>query len=644
MTPINATRAGRLARHRVSKRLAAAALGLSIVAGGIAALPASADTPANLTGIILGVGADETQRIVTWYSSADTAQVVQVAPTSQIVDGVFPANAPLFGATGTANIATSGGFNRHATISGLTENTAYSYRVGTEGSWSPAYSFKTQSFEGDYDFLFFGDPQIGSSGKLAEDQAGWEDTLNVALAAHPNAELLVSGGDQVETANTESQWTAFLAPDQLRQVPWVATIGNHDVGGKAYEQHLFTPNTDRSTAYYDSSPTTKSGGDYWFIHKDVLYIDINSNAYNKNAAGLDADAAHAAYITDVVNNHGSEAKWKVVIFHHSIYSPASHAADSDNVKRREDLPTTLSNVGIDLVLQGHDHAYARTYLIKNGEKANADEQPGAADVVAGPGGVLYVTANSASGSKYYALTAPKASGTNGKDPLNPSNYWYASVENQENLRSYVKVEVRDDALTVKNIRSGACVAPNAGGGSACKVGGPVGSLVDSVTVHPFHGNGQDVQVRVPTAAPGEFGWAINGYNGLVNLGNAAESGDDFVASGSINPILVSDSRRSKAPWAVSAQVGDFTDGAKSFSGSRLGWTPQVFLSGAGAVAGPIVAPGAAGGLATSSILGSAAAGHDRGVAELGAYLNLQVPIDDALSGSYRAKLTITALS
>ena len=77
----------------------------------------------------------------------------------------------------------------------------------------------------------------------------------------------------------ETQWTAFLAPDQLRSVPWVATIGNHDVGGKAYEQHLWTPNTDRSPALYRGNPATQSGGDYWFTYKDVLFIDINSNAY-----------------------------------------------------------------------------------------------------------------------------------------------------------------------------------------------------------------------------------------------------------------------------------------------------------------------------------------------------------------------------
>ena len=132
------------------------------------AAAASAAEPTTLTGVILGVGANETQRIVTWYSSADTAQKIQLAPTAELVNGEFPAGAATFDAIGAANIATSGGFNRHATITGLQENTAYSYRVGAEGNWSPTYSFKTQDFEGDYDFLFFGDPQIGSSGDLAE--------------------------------------------------------------------------------------------------------------------------------------------------------------------------------------------------------------------------------------------------------------------------------------------------------------------------------------------------------------------------------------------------------------------------------------------------------------------------------------------
>jgi hypothetical protein len=652
-------------RKRASKRgvvwLAAIALGASCALAGVSAAPAMAADTATLSGVILGVGSNEAQRIVTWYSSADNAQSVQLAPTSAIVAGAFPTTASTFSATGTANVVAGTGFNRHATLSGLTENTAYSYRVGSDGNWSATYSFKTQSFDGNYDFLFLGDPQIGSSGDVAKDGAGWKDTLDVATAANPNAELLVSGGDQVETANTETQWDAFLAPDALRQIPFAATIGNHDVGGKAYEQHLATPNTDRSAGLYSNGQpaSNTSGGDYWYIYKDVLFIDLNSNSYATSQGG-GGDAAHIAYVTDIINQHGAEAKYKVLVYHHSIYSAADHAKDGDNKVRRVDFPTTFSKLGVDLVLQGHDHSYTRSYEIKNSAKAVAGETPGQADVYPGPGGVIYVTANSASGSKYYDITAPDSSGTsgagNGADSLNPGNYWYNSVENQEHVRTYVKVQVQKDQLVVSNIRSGTCAAPNAavelnkvswcGPNSGASAAQPVGSIVDSVTIHKNHGSGQDVQVTVPTAAPGEFGWTVDGKNGLVDLGTAVDhNGDYFEATGSINPITVSDTRRSLAPWSISASVGDFRDGTSTFSGKYLGWNPKIVQAGAGATPGAPVQSGYDGGdgLSVSRTLGTAGQGHVRGTAKLGADLDLKIP-ETIDKGSYRATLTITALS
>jgi len=507
-----------------------AALVVSTALGSGVTTAVAADAPATSSGIVLGVGANESQRVVSWYSSVGTALAVQVVPTSQLVKGQFPANdrlhqsqcakgrstgsslrsptspslwaassarcgAVTFPATIAAN-GVSGGFNAHQTIDGLHENVAYSYRVGAEGFWSSTYAFKTRDFKGDFDFLFFGDPQIGSSGDVAKDSAGWLDTLNVSLGANPKAELLVSGGDQVNTANTETQWDGFLAPDQLRQYPLAPTIGNHDASGKAYDQHFSTPNTDRSAPFYTGDPTIVSGGDYWYIYKDVLFIDLNSSAYANGA-----DAAHLAFVTSVVKAQGAHAKYTVLVYHQSIYSPADHANDSDNMVRRLDFPAAFSKLGVDLVLQGHDHSYSRSYVIKDGAKANVNEQPGAGQVAEGPGGVIYVTANSASGSKYYELTTPDTTldPNYGPDPLNPANYWANSVENQENVRTYIKIEVRKDKLVVEDLRSGTCAAPNAavelGQVSSCgpNLGAspakPVGSTVDKFVIHPPSGRG-----------------------------------------------------------------------------------------------------------------------------------------------------------
>ncbi|ACZ31784.1 metallophosphoesterase [Xylanimonas cellulosilytica DSM 15894] len=563
---------------------------------------------ATVSDLVLGVGGTEAERNLAWYSDLDTEQVAQIAPAGNVVDGTFPADAVTVAATG--GPTSSGEFNRFATFTGLEPNTAYSYRVGAEGAWSGVYTFRTQSFDGGFDFLFFGDPQLGSSGNVASDTQGWIATLDVATAAYPRAELLFSGGDQVEHAASELQYEAFLSTDYLRQIPFVATNGNHDVGNKAYSQHFNVPNLDVTAGPGSGSA---SGGDYWFVHKDVLFLNLNSNSRDF--------ASHERFVRDTIAAHGDEAKWTVVAFHHSIYSTGPHATDSDVKDRRDVWPTLFSEVGVDLVLQGHDHSYARSYLIRNGEKADPAEQAGADILTPGPGGVLYVTANSASGSKYYAAS-------------NASSWWL-SASNQENVRNYTAIEVSDDAIAVKTIRSQAKDADR-----------PVNSVVDQVTItKPVSPETQKLQVVVPEGAPGELVWAVDGANPLVDLGTATAAGDHFAATGTLNPVRVTDTRRGTPSWSVSAQVGDFTGSHGTFSGKYLGWTPQVLTAGGGATAGAAVATGFGGGagLSVSSVLGSAGAGHPTGSATLGADLDLVIPVD-VTDGTYRATLTLTALS
>lgn len=156
---------------------------------------------------------------------------------------------------------------------------------------------------------------------------------------------------------------------------------------------------------------------------------------------------------------------------------------------------------------------------------------------------------------------------------------------------------------------------------------------------------QLVQVAVPQGPAGEFIWSVDGTNSLVDLGTAVADGDHFTASGAINPIRVTDTRRNSPQWSLSAQVGDFTSGTQSFSGKYLGWAPELREAGAGAVVGAPVGSGFDGGdgLSVSSTLGHGDAGHPKSSAVLGAKLDLRVPVD-VTDGTYRATLTLTALS
>ena len=215
--------------------------------------------------------------------------------------------------------------------------------------------------------------------------------------------------------------------------------------------------------------------------------------------------------------------------------------------------------------------------------------------------------------------------------------------------------MRDDKLVVENIRSGTCAAPNAAvelGNVLVRptppAGQPVGSIVDKVTVHPYHGDGQALQVNVPNPAPGEFGWTIDGYNGLVDLGTAQERNGDLLRGHRQDQP---DPRVGQPPLA--RPVVDLGQRGR-LPGRRqdvLRLLPRLDPVRArrrrgrrGRRPGGLSAYDDQGkGLSVSRGLGSAEQGHPRGGAKLGADLDLKIP-DSVAKGSYRATLTITALS
>ncbi|OUO31815.1 fibronectin type III domain-containing protein, partial [Olsenella sp. An290] len=130
-----------------------------------------------------------------------------------------------------------------------------------------------------------------------------------------------------------------------------------------------------------------------------------------------------------------DANWKIVTFHHSVYSVASHTADGDILQRRSELPVVFSELDIDAVLMGHDHVYTRTYLMdgttpiipENGEVPSTLTDPE-------DGQVLYITANSASGSKYYNIQ-------------NLPQNTFSAVQDQSQRENMTRVEVTEDSLT-----------------------------------------------------------------------------------------------------------------------------------------------------------------------------------------------------
>ena len=383
----------------------------------------------SFTDVLLSVGANNTQMNATWYAAQEGAGYVLVAKQSQLVNGAMPENAAKFDATSTpAN--ESGKWSNQATITGLEPGTVYAYQLVNGEEKSDVATFTTAT-NGAFSFALAGDPQIGASGNADSDTQGWDKTLGIIADStqFDGVDFLLSAGDQVNTANNEDQYNGYLDHDELLSLPVATVVGNHDSSSNAYDQHFNVPNESELGV-------TNAGGDYWFVYNNTLFLALNSNSMST--------AEHKAFMEQAIAEAG-DVDWKVVTFHHSVYSVASHAVDGDILQRREALVPVFEDLDIDVVLMGHDHVYVRTYMmdgltpITESDKYTDQDGDGIPESVTNPDGILYVTANSASGSKFYTIQSTK--------------YEYSAVQNQERVPNVSRVDVSEDAFTITTYRT-----------------------------------------------------------------------------------------------------------------------------------------------------------------------------------------------
>ena len=372
------------------------------------------ETTVEQKALNLTIGEDETKMNLTWYANTNTSGTVQLAKAGAMINGEFPSQFTTVEATN--NQANDKGFYyNQATLANLEENTKYVYRVVNGDQVSKIYDFTTKDFDGSYNFIFAGDPQIGASGSASKDTEGWDKTLSDSINKF-NPNFILSAGDQVNTASDENQYSGYLDHEELTSVPQATTIGNHDSSSNAYTQHFNLPNET-------AKGETAAGTDYWYVYNNTLFMNINTNNTST--------AEHKAFMKEAIKEN-QDVRWKVVVFHHSVFSVASHSVESSILKRREELTPVFDDLGIDVVLMGHDHVYVRSNMMK-GMKVSQETKD--LTSVTDPEGILYLTANSASGSKYYDIKT------------NISTDFVAKMD-QSKQRSISNIEVSENSFKV----------------------------------------------------------------------------------------------------------------------------------------------------------------------------------------------------
>ncbi len=399
------------------KRLFALLFVFALLAG---MYPVRASAPIQ-TDIALSVGSDETERNLVWYSTSSEPGKVRLWVDQKAMEylGTY---------TASVSKASDGEYYVHRiTLRNLLPELDFVYQLINEETESPLYSFSTYSM-GDFSFAFAGDPQLGESKDTSKDRAGWALTLD-RITNHEiftDTAFLLIAGDHVDEKNNEDHFDDLLHHEVLTGLPMANVIGNHESKSEIYSQHFFRPND--STEY----GVTTAGGDAWFTYNDVLFFLINSN---------DKDTEEHRTFMESVLAENPHCTWRVVALHHSLYTVANHAYDNSILERREELVPLFDELGIDVVLSGHDHVYCRSYLMDGLTPLSHMDSYDQASMhsATNPEGVLYITANSSSGSKTY-------------DP-EEDFFPYSAEHHQYDVGEISRVRVRENSFAIYTYRT-----------------------------------------------------------------------------------------------------------------------------------------------------------------------------------------------
>ncbi|MBO4907507.1 MAG: metallophosphoesterase family protein [Bacteroidaceae bacterium] len=226
-----------------------------------------------------------------------------------------------------------------ARLRGLKGDAAYSYRAVTNGKSSPWYSFTTPSDNSRLSFLYVGDVQDTIDGKA-------NCFLREAFEHHPQSEFLVCGGDLTERPMDKFWAETFRGLDGIGQTkPVLVVTGNHD-----YLKGVIMTLERRFSLILSYFLDSKVGDNqvYTLSYGPAQFFLLDSNREFPYLF------TQRKWLRQQLQQ--SRAKWKIVILHHPLIS-IKHK--NNNLFQRWAFKDLIEEYGVDLVLQGHEHAYGR---------------------------------------------------------------------------------------------------------------------------------------------------------------------------------------------------------------------------------------------------------------------------------------------
>ena len=236
-------------------------------------------------------------------------------------------------------------------LQALEPETTYHYRIQTQDAQAGPFTFHTAVADSaSFAFAVFGDSRTSP-----EQSAG----VGRQMAGH-QPHFLLHSGDLVSNGTIYEQWEEqFFSPlgEALAHIPFFPVLGNHE---------------QNSEHFYDFFP---SGPWYSFDCGNARFIALDTNAAS---GGFEPGTEQHAWLERTLAE--TSALWRVVWFHHPPYSSGNHGP---SVTQREALAPLLEKYQVDVIFNGHDHIYERSFPMQANRR---EDESGIIYVVTGGGG------------------------------------------------------------------------------------------------------------------------------------------------------------------------------------------------------------------------------------------------------------------
>jgi len=323
---------------------------------------------------------------LTWRT--DTTVSESTARISRNQPGVFLPDSSIT-VTGTySDVRGDGIVSRYHSVyfTGLTPATRYAYCVGSGPGASEWFTFTTAAASAEpLTFLYFGDSQ-GSISLYSR-------VIRQAYRSEPEAAFMIFTGDLVDGGTgamlQDDEWGQWYKAGGfiMAEVPVLPTPGNHEYYDPADRQKRELNRYWRpGFTLPENGPAGLEETAYSVDYEGVRIIAVNSTEMLRNT---EYAKTQAQWVEELLKNN--PCRWTVMVFHHPVYSTS---ATRDNKTLRELLKPLIDRYGVDLVLTGHDHTYARGVVMPEGHEKKGRRA-----------GTVYVV--SVSGVKQYLQDAEK---------------------------------------------------------------------------------------------------------------------------------------------------------------------------------------------------------------------------------------------